>query len=134
MTIFSKIIGAEIPCYKVAENDDFLAFLDINPFVEGHTLIIPKRVEIDKLFELPKDIYLGLMDFSQEVAVALEMVIPSKRIASMVLGMEIPHAHLHIMPINSEKDVLFPKKKKVSEERMKEIASLIGEAFRKNQG
>ena len=99
-SLFSKIIKGHIPCYKVAETNDFLAFLDINPNVKGHTLCIPKR-EIDELFELDNNTYNGLMKFSREVAIALKKTIPCNRIGMSVIGLEVPHVHVHLIPINS---------------------------------
>ncbi|MGQ9848124.1 MAG: HIT family protein [Bacteroidales bacterium] len=109
-TIFSKIVAGEIPCYKVAENDNFLAFLDINPLSEGHTLVIPK-VEIDYIFDIP-DIMLGeMMIFAKKVAKAIEKAVPCKRIGIAVIGLEVPHAHIHLIPINHVGDIDFSRKK-----------------------
>ena len=109
MLIFSKIIKGHIPCYKVAETNDFLAFLDINPNAKGHTLCIPKK-EIDELFELDNNTYNGLMKFSREVAIALKKTIPCNRIGMSVIGLEVPHVHVHLIPINSMEDMQFIKK------------------------
>ena len=108
-SLFSKIVTGQIPCYKVAETNDFLAFLDINPNVIGHTLCIPKK-EIDELFELDNNTYNGLMKFSREVAIALKKTIPCKRIGMSVIGLEVPHVHVHLIPINSMEDMQFIKK------------------------
>ena len=98
-TLFTKIINGEIPCYKVAEDDHFLAFLDINPNVKGHTLCIPKK-EVNKLFDLDEDTYQNLMAFSRRVALALEKTVPCKRIGVSVIGLEVPHVHVHLIPLN----------------------------------
>ena len=108
-SLFSKIVTGQIPCYKVAETNDFLAFLDINPNAIGHTLCIPKK-EIDELFELDNNTYNGLMKFSREVAIALKKTIPCKRIGMSVIGLEVPHVHVHLIPINSMEDMQFIKK------------------------
>ena len=127
-SLFSKIVSGEIPAYIVAENDEYLAFLDIFPLQEGHTLVIPKK-EIDYLFELDKKHYIGLMDFAREVATKMQKILPSKRIGMTVIGLEVPHAHVHLIPINAEKDMNFSSKKlKLSNERFQEIAKLIREA------
>ncbi len=125
MTIFSKIVNGDIPCYKVAENERFFAFLDINPVAEGHTLVIPK-VEVDYIFDLDDDTYRGLMDFTRKTAIAIERVIPCKRVGVAVMGMEVPHAHIHLIPLNSEGDLNFSKQKRtIPTEKMEEIASKI---------
>ena len=108
-SLFSKIVTGQIPCYKVAETNDFLAFLDINPNAKGHTLCIPKK-EIDELFDLDNNTYNGLMKFSREVAIALKKTIPCKRIGMSVIGLEVPHVHVHLIPINSMEDMQFIKK------------------------
>lgn len=105
-TIFTKIINGEIPCHKVAETDDAIAFLDIRPLKRGHTLIVPK-VEVDKLFDLPADTYKKVMDLAYQVGQAMEKTIPCKRIGVAVLGLEVPHAHVHLIPIDSERDLNF---------------------------
>ena len=109
-TIFSKIISGEIPCYKIAENDNFLAFLDVNPLVAGHTLVIPK-IEQDYIFDLDNQVLESLIVFSKEVAVKLKKAIPCKRIGVSVIGLEVPHAHIHLIPINSIQDMNFSKEK-----------------------
>lgn len=111
-SIFTKIINNEILCYKIAETENCLAFLDINPNTEGHTLCIPKQ-EIDSLFDLEKDLYNELMVFSKKVAIALKKAVPCKRVALSVIGLEVPHAHVHLIPINEMKDVTFINKKKI---------------------
>jgi len=109
-TIFSKIVAGEIPCYKVAENDKFLAFLDINPLAEGHTLVIPKT-EIDYIFDIPDNMLAEMMLFAKQVANAIEKAIPCKRIGIAVIGLEVPHAHIHLIPINHVGDIDFSRKK-----------------------
>jgi histidine triad (HIT) family protein len=123
-TIFTKIINKEIPCYKVAETDDFLAFLDINPNAKGHTLCIPK-VEVDKIFDLDKETYNQLMEFSRTVAIAIKKTIPCKRIGMTVIGLEVPHAHVHLIPLNSMDDVRFISKEKLSPEEFEATAKAI---------
>jgi histidine triad (HIT) family protein len=129
MTIFSKIIAGEIPCYKIAENEDFFAFLDINPLSKGHTLVVPK-IEVDYLFELDDLTLSDMMVFAKKVGVAIEKAIPCKRIGLTVIGLEVPHAHIHLIPINSEADMNFRNPKlKLSPEEMSEIAELIRSKF-----
>ncbi|MDX1906261.1 MAG: HIT family protein [Bacteroidia bacterium] len=124
-TIFTKIVRGEIPCYKVAETDDFLAFLDIRPMVKGHTLCIPKQ-ETDYLFDLTDELYMGLQLFSREVARALEKAVPCKRIGVAVIGLEVPHAHIHLMPIFSVSDLGFGKPPlSFTPDEMAEIAASI---------
>jgi histidine triad (HIT) family protein len=123
-SIFTKIVNGEIPCYKVAEDDNFLAFLDVNPNAEGHTLCIPKQ-EIDKLFDLDDPLYLGLMQFSKKVAIALEKTVPCKRIGMSVIGLEVPHAHVHLIPINEMEDIRFQKKITISQEEFAALALKI---------
>lgn len=105
-TIFTRIVKGEIPCYKIAEDEHFFAFLDINPMTKGHTLVIPKR-EVDYIFDLTDEEVAGMMVFAKSVAAAIEKAIPCKRIAIAVLGLEVPHAHVHLVPINSESDMDF---------------------------
>ncbi|PNQ75055.1 HIT family protein [Hanstruepera neustonica] len=123
-SIFTKIISGEIPCYKIAETDKFFAFLDINPNAKGHTLCIPKQ-EVDKLFDLDDDTYLELMAFSKLVARAIAKAVPCKRVGMTVIGLEVPHAHVHLIPLNSMEDARFISKQKLSDEDFKEIASAI---------
>lgn len=131
-TIFTKIANGEIPSYKVAENEDFYAFLDIAPLAKGHTLVIPKKIEDDYIFHLPEDVYAGLMKFAREVAVALKAAVPCKRIGVAVLGMEVPHAHIHLVPLQSEGDLDFRKPKlKLEPEEMKAIADSILREYEK---
>ncbi len=123
-SIFTKIVNGEIPCYKIAETEDFLAFLDVNPNAEGHTLCIPKQ-EIDKLFDLENDLYLGLMQFSRKIAIAIEKAIPCKRVGMSVIGLEVPHAHIHLIPLNEMDDMRFQKKVTLSAESFIQIANSI---------
>ncbi|MCX4265049.1 MAG: HIT family protein [Muribaculaceae bacterium] len=128
-SIFSRIIAGEIPSYKVAEDEHFYAFLDINPMAEGHTLVVPKH-EVDYIFDLSDEEYAGLHLFAKRVAAALEKAMPCKRIATAVLGMEVPHAHIHLVPINKEDDMNFRAPKlQLSAERMAQIASAIASKF-----
>lgn len=130
MTIFTKIAKGEIPSYKVAENDDFYAFLDINPMTKGHTLVIPRNTEEDYIFHLDNKTYLGLMQFSKSVALAIEKAIPCKRIAVTVMGLEVPHTHIHLVPIDKESDMNIANPKlKLSTEEMAEIAEKIRNEF-----
>jgi len=123
-TIFSKIVSGEIPSFKVAETDQFLAFLDINPNTKGHTLCIPKK-EVDKLFDLDDETYNGLMSFSKNIAKAIEQAIPCIRVGMTVVGLEVPHAHIHLIPINTMEDVQFIKKTQLSTEEFQEPAKTI---------
>lgn len=123
-SIFTKIINGDIPCYKVAETDDFLAFLDINPNSKGHTLCIPKQ-EVDKLFDLDESTFSGLMKFSRNVAKAIEKTIPCNRVGMTVIGLEVPHAHVHLIPLNTMSDAQFIKKVKVSAEELQDTANAI---------
>ena len=125
MTVFSKIVAGEIPCYKVAEDENFLAFLDINPLVEGHTLVIPKK-EVDYIFDLDSDTYSGLMAFARKVAKAIKSTIDCKRVGVAVLGMEVPHAHIHLVPLRKESDLNFSNPKiEFTKDEMNEIANKI---------
>ena len=123
-SIFSKIVNGEIPCYKIAEDDNFLAFLDVNPNAEGHTLCIPKK-EIDKIFDIEEELYIGLMQFSKKVAIALEKTVPCKRIGMSVIGLEVPHAHVHLIPLNEMDDIRFQKKVTLSKEEFTKLALQI---------
>lgn len=127
-TIFTKIINGEIPCYKVAENDDYIAFLDINPNAKGHTLVVPKKEE-NKIFDLSKEEYLALMDFSYQVAEALEKAVPCNRVGLSVIGLEVPHVHLHLIPINNMADMQFMKKEKLTDDEFTALAERIAEKF-----
>lgn len=128
-SIFSKIIAGEIPAYKVAEDDQFFAFLDIFPTAKGHTLVIPKK-EIDYLFDLDEETYLGLQKFAKKVAVGLKKAIPCQKVGVMVLGLEVPHAHIHLVPMQSEHDLLnFGDKIKMSPEEFEETRAAIAAAI-----
>lgn len=130
-TIFSKIIAGDIPCYKVAENDKFFAFLDINPLVKGHTLVVPKQ-EVDYIFDLSDDDLAAMHVFAKSIAVAIKKVIPCKKVGEAVLGLEVPHAHIHLIPITKESDMIFSNSKlKFTEEEMKSIACSINKAWTK---
>lgn len=127
-TIFTKIIRGEIPCYKVAEDGDFIAFLDINPLRAGHTLVVPK-IEEDYLFALPVDTLERMLPFAQRVACAIEAAVPCKRIAVAVLGLEVPHAHMHLVPIEKEGDLDFHgAHAKLTEDEFRELAEKIASA------
>ncbi len=129
-TIFSRIAAGEIPSYKVAENEDFYAFLDIAPLAKGHTLVIPRHVEEDYIFNLDEKTYAGLTAFAREVAIALKAAVPCKRIGVAVLGMEVPHTHIHLVPLQSEADLDFRKEKlSLSPEEMQQIADSIRTAY-----
>ena len=123
-SIFTKIINGEIPCYKIAENDDFFAFLDINPNAKGHTLVVPKK-EVNKLFDLDEKTYLGLMNFSRKVALAIEKSVSCKRVGMTVIGLEVPHVHVHLIPLNSMNDIDFKHKVELKKEEFKAIANKI---------
>ena len=127
-TIFTKIINGEIPCYKVAETDKFLAFLDINPNAKGHTLCIPKK-ETNKIFDLEEDEYTELMKFSRKVAQAMRKVIDCKRIGMTVIGLEVPHVHVHLIPLTTMEDARFINKQQLSREEFEAVAKQINEAF-----
>lgn len=128
-TIFSKIVAGEIPSYKVAENELFYAFLDINPLVKGHTLVIPKR-EVDYIFDLEDDEIAAMQVFTKRVATAIKKAFPCIKVGQAVLGLEVPHAHIHLIPMQSESDMLFTNPKlKLTAEEFKEIASKISEEF-----
>ena len=123
-SIFTKIINGEIPCYKIAEDENFLAFLDVNPNAKGHTLCIPKQ-EINKIFEMEDDLYLGLMQFSKKIAVALEKTVPCKRIGMAVVGLEVPHAHVHLIPLNEMDEMRFQNKVMLSKDEFEALAANI---------
>mgnify|MGYP000474674687 CR=1 FL=1 len=123
-SIFTKIVNGEIPCYKIAETNDFLAFLDVNPNAKGHTLCIPKK-EVDKIFDLDDATYTALMQFSKRVAVAIEKAIPCKRVGMTVIGLEVPHTHVHLIPLNTMEDVRFIQKTKMTVEELQATAKVI---------
>ena len=123
-SIFTKIVNGEIPCYKITEDDNFLAFLDVNPNAEGHTLCIPKQ-EINKIFDLDDALYLGLMQFSKKIAIALEKAVPCKRIGMSVIGLEVPHAHVHLIPLNEIDEMRFQNKVSLSKEEFEALAKKI---------
>lgn len=124
-SIFSKIVAGEIPCYKVAENEDFFAFLDIAPMSKGHTLVIPKR-EVDYMMDLTEDEYKGLWTFARQIALAIKPAMQCKRVGIAVLGMEVPHCHIHLVPLNKESDMDFRKPKlQLEADEMAAIAQTI---------
>lgn len=128
-SIFTRIVKGEIPCYKVAENENYLAFLDIRPLTKGHTLVIPKK-EIDYLFDLDNETYAGLMLFTKQVAIAMKQVIPCERIGVVVMGTEVPHAHVHLIPFREINDMNFANPKlQLSNEEMQTIATIIYQSF-----
>ena len=124
MSIFTKIINGEIPCYKVAEDDEFIAFFDINPNAKGHTLCVPKQ-EISYIFDMDDAHYLRLMTFSKYIAKALEKVVPCERIGVAVVGLEVPHVHVHLIPINEMKEMTFQHKVKLTDEEFKALAQKV---------
>lgn len=124
-SIFSKIVAGEIPCYKVAENDKFFAFLDINPLVKGHTLVIPKQ-EVDYIFDLSDEDIAEMQVFAKKVAAAIKAAFPCQKVGQAVIGLEVPHAHIHLIPIQKESDMLFSNPKlKLSSDEFKEIAEKL---------
>ena len=123
-SIFTKIVNREIPCYKVAETDDFLAFLDVNPNTKGHTLCIPK-IEVDKIFDLDEATYNGLMLFSRKVAIAIEKTISCERVGLSVIGLEVPHVHVHLIPLHSMEDARFISKESLTPKEFETIAKAI---------
>jgi histidine triad (HIT) family protein len=127
-SIFTKIISGEIPSYKIAENDNFIAFLDINPNAKGHTLVVPKKEE-NKIFYLSKEEYSELMSFSYRVAKAIEKTIPCKRVGMSVIGLEVPHVHVHLIPLNTMADIQFIEKVKLSEAEFLALAENIASNF-----
>ena len=123
-SVFTKIIKGEIPCYKIAEDANFLAFLDVNPNAKGHTLCVPKQ-EIDKIFDIEDDLYLGLLQFSKKIAIALEKTVPCKRIGMAVIGLEVPHAHVHLIPLNEMGEMTFKHKVSLAKEEFEALAESI---------
>ena len=129
-SIFTRIVNGEIPSYKVAEDENYYAFLDINPLATGHTLVIPKR-EVDYIFDLESPEFTGLWAFAQKVAKAVGVAVPCKRVGVAVLGMEVPHAHIHLVPLQSEADLDFGKEKvKLTHEQFVEVTEKISDAFK----
>ena len=123
-SIFTKIINGEIPCYKIAEDENHLAFLDLNPNAKGHTLCVPKQ-EINKIFDMDETLYLGLMQFSRKVAIALEKTVPCKRVGVAVIGLEVPHTHVHLIPLNQMEDMRFQNKVTLTKEEFEALAKAI---------
>jgi len=123
-SIFTKIVNGKIPAYKIAEDDNYLAFLDVNPNAKGHTLCIPKQ-EIDKIFDMDDELYLGLMKFSKKIAIALEKTVPCKRVGMAVVGLEVPHAHVHLIPLNHMDEMRFHDKVSLSKEEFEALAKSI---------
>ncbi len=123
-TIFTKIINGEIPCYKIAEDDDFFAFLDINPNAIGHTLCIPKK-EVNKILDLDEPTYMGLMAFSRKIGKAIEAAIPCERVGMTIIGLEVPHVHVHVIPLYTMKNATFQHKEKLEPKEFEEIAISI---------
>ena len=123
-SIFTKIVNGEIPCYKIAEDENYLAFLDVNPNAKGHTLCIPKQ-EINKIFDIEDDLYVGLMQFSKKVAIALEKAVSCKRVGMAVIGLEVPHAHVHLIPLNEMDEMRFQNKVKLEKEEFEALAKSI---------
>lgn len=123
-SIFTKIINGELPAYKIAENDQFLAFLDINPNAKGHTLCIPKQ-EINKIFDMEEEHYLALMKFSRKIAKALEQAVPCQRIGMAVVGLEVPHVHVHLIPLQTMDDIRFSKKESLSPAEFEEVVKKV---------
>lgn len=127
MTIFSRIIAGEIPCYKVAEDDNYFAFLDISPLAKGHTLVIPKR-EVDYIFDLTDEEIAGMQVFAKKVAIAIKKAIPCVKVGQCVLGLEVPHAHIHLVPMRSEADLRFTNPRvELTKDEFEEIAKSIRE-------
>ena len=124
MSIFTKIVNGEIPAYKIAEDENYLAFLDVNPNAKGHTLCIPKQ-EINKIFDMEDELYLGLMKFSKKIAIALEKTVPCKRVGMAVVGLEVPHAHVHLIPLNEMDEMRFHNKVSLSKDEFESLAKSI---------
>jgi histidine triad (HIT) family protein len=127
-SIFTRIINGEIPSYKIAESEDFYAFLDINPNAPGHTLVVPKK-EVDRILDLDHETYIGLMDFSRMVGLALEKVIPCERVGMSVIGLEVPHCHVHLIPLQGMHSATFQSKVELSPQEMEQIATNVSKAL-----
>lgn len=128
-SVFSKIIAGDIPCYKIAENENCFAFLDINPLTKGHTLVVPK-VEVDYIFDLEDNVYLDLQKFAKKLALAIKRVMPCERVGVCVMGMEVPHAHIHLIPFSAMHEMSFANKKlALSKEEMQAICDKIKDSF-----
>ncbi|MBT8281017.1 MAG: HIT family protein [Muriicola sp.] len=123
-SIFTKIIKGEIPCYKIAEDENFFAFLDINPNAVGHTLCVPKK-EVDKLLDLDEETYTGLMNFARKVGIALEAAVPCKRVGMTVIGLEVPHVHVHLIPLQKMANATFQEKVSLNKDEFEEVAARI---------
>lgn len=123
-SIFTKIINGEIPCYKIAEDDSYFAFLDINPNAKGHTLCVPKK-EVNRILDLDEDLYIGLMKFSRKIGIALEKTIPCDRVGMAVIGLEVPHVHVHLIPINEMKEMTFSHKIAMTSDEFSDLAESI---------
>ena len=123
-SVFTKIINGEIPCYKIAEDDNFIAFFDINPNAKGHTLCVPK-IEVDKILDMEEELYLKLMQFSRKVGIALEKTIPCKRVGMAVIGLEVPHVHVHLIPLNDMKEMTFSHKVSLTDDEFKSLAKAV---------
>jgi histidine triad (HIT) family protein len=123
-SIFTKIVNGEIPCYKIAETEDYLAFLDVNPNAKGHTLCIPKQ-EVNKIFEMNEEQYVGLMQFSRKIAIAVEKAIKCKRVGVAVVGLEVPHVHVHLIPLQDMDDMRFQRKASLTKEEFEETVIAI---------
>ena len=123
-SIFTKIINGIIPWYKIAEDDNFIAFLDINPNAKGHTLVVPKK-EVNKLFDLDEELYIGLFSYSRKIAKALEKAVPCERIGMAVIGLEVPHVHVHLIPLQKMEDIQFNKKVKMKPEEFEAVVKVV---------
>lgn len=123
-SLFTKIINGEIPCYKIAEDENFFAFLDINPNAKGHTLCVPKK-EVDKILDLDEETYMGLMAFSRKIGKAIEAAIPCQRVGMTVIGLEVPHVHVHLIPLNSMSNATFQSKVSLTKEEFEKVAENI---------
>jgi histidine triad (HIT) family protein len=125
-SIFTKIVNGEIPCYKIAEDDNFIAFLDVNPNAKGHTLCVPKK-EINKIFDMEDDLYLGLMAFSKKIAKGIEKTIECKRVGVAVVGLEVPHVHVHLIPLQDMDDMRFQRKVSLEKQEFETLAKKISQ-------